>query len=260
MNRPGQQRPQAQQQPQYRSSPQQAVSTPPASAAYPPYGMPPRNVLPSAGYLPQRVLGTPFMQPRTTNGASNGAGAANFPFGLAHAGLPPHLQQQGQQQQQQQQHSLGSSGEAALDPNDFPALGAPPNSSATSNPNANNATGTPQSTSSYASAGSAPQTAAAHSQAHPTSTRDLTQDDFPALGENASPSNNTGANNGAGAPPGLFGTGGAGVIPGMLNLSGMNMMGRHPGPFDDKRVRIPSSHFRIYLIFVFAVPFSTRGL
>ncbi|KAJ7465216.1 NOT2 family protein [Mycena latifolia] len=242
MNRPGQpqQRPPAQQQPQYRPNPQpNAPQNAPTNPAYPPYGMPPRNVLPGAGYLPQRVpLASPFMQPRATNGANNGGAAANFPFGLAHAGLPPHLQQQQQQQaqQQQQQHSaLASGAEAALDPNDFPALGAPPNPPGTStNPNANNPTGTPQSTSSYASAGSAPQAAPAHSHAHPPPSRDLTQDDFPALGENAPPSNNSAANN-AGGPPGLFGTGGAGGIPGMLNLSGMGMMGRHPGPFDDKR-------------------------
>ncbi|KAJ7457621.1 NOT2 family protein [Mycena galericulata] len=241
MNRPGQpqQRPVSQQQPQYRPNPQ--PTAPPnqsANAPYPAYGMPPRNVLSAAGFLPQRVaMPSPFMQPRATNGASNGGGGANFPFALAHAGLPPHLQQQQQQaqQQQQQQHGLGSSGEAALDPNDFPALGAPPNPPGTSsNPNANNATGTPQSTSSYASAGSAPQPAPTHSHTHAPTSRDLTQDDFPALGENAPPTN-TATNNGAGGPPGLFGTGGAGGIPGMLNLSGMNMMGRHPGPFDDKR-------------------------
>ncbi|KAJ7164773.1 NOT2 family protein [Mycena crocata] len=224
MNRPGQQqRPPTQQQPQYRNPQPTAPPNQPTNPPYP-YAMPPRNVLTGPGYLPQRVpLASPFMQPRATNGASNGAGGANFPFGLAHAGLPPHLQQQQAQQQQQQQHSLGSSGEAALDPNDFPALGAAPNTTGTS---ANNAAGTPQSTSSYASAGSAPQPTPAHSHAP---TRDLTQDDFPALGENATP-----ANNGAGGPPGLFGTGGAGGIPGMLNLSGMGgMMGRHP--FDDKR-------------------------
>ncbi|KAJ6466309.1 hypothetical protein C8R45DRAFT_485452 [Mycena sanguinolenta] len=239
MNRPGQQRPVAQQQPQYRQNPQPAV-TPNAqqNQPYPPYGMPPRSVLPGAGYLPQRVpLASPFMQPRATNGQTNGTGAANFPFGLAHAGLPPHLQQQQQQQQaqqqaqQQQQHALGSNAEAALDPNDFPALGAPPNPQGSSGGSANNATGTPQST--YAAAGSAPQSAPTH--AHPTPSRDLTQDDFPALGENAPTSTNAAANNGAGGPPGLFSTGGAGGIPGMLNLSGMNMLGRHPGPFDDKR-------------------------
>ncbi|KAF8208521.1 hypothetical protein K438DRAFT_276083 [Mycena galopus ATCC 62051] len=245
MNRPGQQRPVAQQQPQYRQNPQPAV-TPNAQQPYPPYGMPPRSVLPNAGYMPQRVstmASSPFMQPRATNGQTNGAGAASFPFALSHAGIPPHLQQQQQQQQQQaqqqqqqqqqQQHALGTSGEAALDPNDFPALGASPNPQGTSGQNANNATGTPQST--YAAAGSAPQTAPAHSHPHPTPSRDLTQDDFPALGENAPTSNNAAANNGAGGPPGLFNTGGAGGIPGMLNLSGMNMMGRHPGPFDDKR-------------------------
>ncbi|KAJ6620692.1 hypothetical protein B0H10DRAFT_2020057 [Mycena sp. CBHHK59/15] len=207
--------------------------------------MPPRNVLPGAGYLPQRVpLASPFIQPRATNGASNGGGAGgNFPFGLAHAGLPPHLQQQQQQQQAQQQHALNNTAEAALDPNDFPALGAPSNPPGSSNnPNPSNATGTPQSTSSYASAGSAPPPAVAHTHAHPPPARDLTQDDFPALGDNAPPSNpsnnNSGSNgnSGAGGPPGLFGSGGAGGIPGMLNLSGMGMsVGRHPGPFDDKR-------------------------
>ncbi|KAK7048043.1 NOT2 family protein [Favolaschia claudopus] len=244
MNRPGQQRTVAQQQPQYRQSSQQPVSqNPQQNQPYAPYAMPPRNVLPGAGYLPQRVpLTSPFIQPRATNGQTNGTGAANFPFGLTHAALPPHLQQQQQQQQvqqqqaqQQQQHTVGSTGEAALDPNDFPALGAPPNTQGSSAQNASNATGTPQSTSSYASAGSAPQTAPSHSHPHSTTSRDLTQDDFPALGENAPPSNNAAANNGAGAPPGLFSTGGAGGIPGMLNLSGMNMLGRHPGPFDDKR-------------------------
>ncbi|KAJ6521398.1 NOT2 family protein [Mycena vulgaris] len=216
MNRPGQpqQRQPTQQQPQYRPNPQPTAR----------------------GYLPQRVpLASPFMQPRATNGANNGGGGANFPFGLAHAGLPPHLQQQAQQQQaqqqqQQQQHNaLGNGAEAALDPNDFPALGAPANPPGTSSTaNAGNAaTGTPQSTSSYASAGSAPQAPPAHSHAHPPTARDLTQDDFPALGENANapPSSNTPANNGNRA----------GAIPGMLNLSGMGMMGRHPGPFDDKR-------------------------
>ncbi|KAJ7163089.1 NOT2 family protein [Mycena filopes] len=198
MNRPSQQRAASQQQPQYRPNPQPAAQQ---SQQYQQYPMPPRNVLPGAGYLPQRVpLSSPFMPPRATNGASNNNNnGSTFPFGL---GLPPHLQQQ----QQQQQH-----GEAALDPNDFPALGAPPAT--------NNATGTPQSTSSYASAGSAPQPAP---HVHQTPARDLTQDDFPALGENA-PAPTT-------APPGLFA-----AVPGMLNLSGMGMMGRHPGPFDDKR-------------------------
>ncbi|KAJ7210663.1 hypothetical protein B0H12DRAFT_407544 [Mycena haematopus] len=239
MNRPGQQRPVAQQQPQYRQNPQPAV-TPNAqpNQPYPPYGMPPRSVLPGAGYLPQRVpLASPFMQPRATNGQTNGTSTPNFPFSLQHATLPPHLQQQQQQQQaqqaqqQQQQHALGASGEAALDPNDFPALGAPPNPQGSGGGSANNATGTPQST--YAAAGSAPQTAPTHP--HPTPSRDLTQDDFPALGENAPTSNNAAANNGTSGPPGLFSTSGAGGIPGMLNLSGMNMLGRHPGPFDDKR-------------------------
>ncbi|KAJ7644408.1 hypothetical protein FB45DRAFT_897843 [Roridomyces roridus] len=233
MNRP-QQRPVAPQQTQYRQTPQPtAPPNPSTNAAYPPYAMPPRSVLPGAQFLTQRVpLASPFMQPRASNGTSNGAGGASFPFGLAHAGLPPHLQQQQQAQQQQQQpqqHALGSSGEAALDLNDFPALGAPPNPAGTSS---NPTTGTPQSTSSYASAGSASQPA---QHPHTTTSRDLTQDDFPALGENAPPSNNTTANNGTGGPPGLFGAGGAGGIPGMLNLSGMGMMGRHPGPFDDKR-------------------------
>ncbi|KAJ7719932.1 hypothetical protein B0H16DRAFT_1739111 [Mycena metata] len=185
MNRPSQQRAPSQQQAQYRQNPQ-----PTAPYTQYPIQQRPGPFLPQ----PQRVpLTSPFMPPRPTNGTTQN----NFPFGLA--GLPPHLQQQ-QQQQQTQGH------DAALDPNDFPALGAPPA--------ANNASSTPQSTSSYASAGAAP-TPAPH--VHPTPARDLTQDDFPALGENAPTT----------APPGLFP-----AVPGMLNLG---MMGRHPGPFEEKR-------------------------
>ncbi|KAJ7037799.1 NOT2 family protein [Mycena alexandri] len=190
MNRASQQRAPSQQQPQYRPNPQPA-------APYTQYPIQQRLQQPGAFLAqPQRVpLPSPFMPPRATNGTTNN----NFPFGLA--GLPPHLQQQ---QQTQPQH------DAALDPNDFPALGAPP---AANNPSS----GTPQSTSSYASAGAAPQPAP---HVHQTPARDLTQDDFPALGENAPTT----------APPGLFP-----AVPGMLNLSGMGMMGRHPGPFEEKR-------------------------
>ncbi|KAF7297580.1 NOT2 family protein [Mycena kentingensis (nom. inval.)] len=209
-------------QPQYRPNPQtQAVPPNTGSNAYPPYGMPQRTVLPGTGYLPQRVpLGTPSFIPRSTNGATNGAAPGSFPFALG--ALPPHIQQQ------QQQHSLAASSEAALDPNDFPALGAPQASPA--NQSATPATGTTQSTSSsYASAGSAPTPAGTHPS------RDLTQDDFPALGgdgtsttANAAPGTAPVASNGA--PPGLFG-GGTSAIPGMLNVSGMGMnMARHPNP------------------------------
>ncbi|KAJ7070148.1 NOT2 family protein [Mycena amicta] len=216
MNRPAP-RPPAAQQPQYRPSPQQQTA-PASNAAYAPYGIPPRNVLPGTGYLPQRVpLGTPFL-PRPTNGATNGSTPSSFPFGL-----PPHLQQQ------PQQHSLPATTttEAALDPNDFPALGAAQQSPA--NPSA---TTTQSTSSSYASAGSASQPVVG---AHPP--RDLTQDDFPALGGEISTSNTgstTTTNNGA--PPGLFSANNA--IPGMLNLSGMSMLAR---PFEDKRHPIASS-------------------
>ncbi|KAF7296613.1 NOT2 family protein [Mycena chlorophos] len=231
MNRP-QQRPAAAQQPQYRPNPQQQAAAPPnagSNAGYSPYGIPPRTVLPTsgAGYLPQRVpLGTPFL-PRATNGTTNGNTQSGFPFGLG--ALPPHIQQQ---QQQQQQHSLTSAttNEAALDPNDFPALGAAAQSSP-ANPSA--AAAQAQSTS-YASAGSAPQPASAHPP------RDLTQDDFPALGgdgpTSTSTSSTTATNNGA--PPGLF-SGATNAIPGMLNLSGMGgMLGARP--FEDKRNPNPS--------------------
>ncbi|KAJ7153044.1 hypothetical protein C8R43DRAFT_1187683 [Mycena crocata] len=134
-----------------------------------------------------------------TNSVANGTGGANFPFGLAHLGLPPHLQQQQKQQQQQQQHSWAAAAKEHLTLTAF-----------------------------QRSAGSAPQPLPAHSHAP---ARDLTQDDFPAQGKNAAP-----ANNGAGGPPGLFGTGGASGIPGMRNLSEMGgMTGRHP--FDNKRYR-----------------------
>ncbi|KAF7299409.1 NOT2 family protein [Mycena indigotica] len=236
MNRPAQ-RPPTAQQATYRPSPQQQTAPPNSgsnTAAYAPYGIPPRTVIPGTGYIPQRVpLGTPFL-PRATNGTTNpnGTTPGSFPFGLG--GLPPHLQQQ-------QQHSLTATttNDAALDPNDFPALGAAQSSPANP-PSSTTQQQQSTSSSSYASAGSVPQPASG-THSHPP--RDLTQDDFPALGgsgESSSTSTTTTApstNNGA--PPGLFPGNNANAIPGMLNISGMGMMAGRP--FEDKRHPNPSS-------------------
>ncbi|TBU45583.1 hypothetical protein BD309DRAFT_707942 [Dichomitus squalens] len=183
----------------------------PYRGPYPGFGMPQRNVMPGYPSLPNQRTVVPqpspnFLQQR---------GQSNFPYTagtlqqqqaqsqsqqqLASQGALPHPAAHQQQQQTQNQGSgvnstlpphlaqnaapsslapsVSSQSELGLDPNDFPALGAAP---ASSTPAATNANAT--SYASQAGTGAGGNGAQAGSGLGANQQRELTAEDFPALG------------------------------------------------------------------------------
>ena len=209
----------------------------PFRTQFPPYGMPPRNVMPGYPALPNHRT-TQNVVPQPSPNYIQQRGQSGFPFvggiqqqqqsqqassqhtaqtPLSH---PSHQQQQPQSQQgaatttslpphlqQNSAPSLGAStsvssaSEVGLDPNDFPALGSTPTSLNT--PSTTNAT-------SYASqAGTGAGAVGNGAAAGVSGQRDFTADDFPALGgsgQSTQPQPSAQAPpNGDGHPPGLNG-------------------------------------------------------
>ncbi|KAF8635824.1 hypothetical protein AX15_000023 [Amanita polypyramis BW_CC] len=210
---------------------------------YPSYGLPPRNVLQSSGYVPglqannhrssqQSQVQNLGPQP-TPNFLQQRGQAGGFGFsGVLGQHQPSSLQQQQQQMPTQQQtngtsssiplhlaqmHNLGapsvsSTSEVNLDPNDFPALGSAPVTNNSSNNNAGSGTGVPATSyASQAGLGSSGGGSGTVGNTASNQSRDFTPDDFPALGgqtqaqsQNSTQSQSTGQDNHS-HPPGLNG-------------------------------------------------------
>ncbi|KAF9483404.1 hypothetical protein BDN70DRAFT_873916 [Pholiota conissans] len=219
------------------------------------------------------------LTPQPTPGFNQPRGQSTYAFGGALGQHQPSsiLQQQQQpplpsQQQQQQAQANGaqnsiaslltpssglsatpaisSASEVGLDPNDFPALGSTP---ANANPSSSNNGSGAGATTSYASqagtgvllGGSGSSGNAIGSSATAAQTRDFTPDDFPALGGQSQPSqqtrDNLQAQESLSHPPGLNGFQtsdpqhlrqtllGSQGTPGMLNLGPTQSRNVHPG-------------------------------
>ncbi|KAA1473840.1 hypothetical protein DENSPDRAFT_840356 [Dentipellis sp. KUC8613] len=182
------------------------------------YGMPPRNAMPgypglpnhrttqnvlpqpSPGFAQQRTPGFPFgaglQQQQSQQSQSqhqhqqvplqqHGQQPPNQPS-AAHSNLPPHLSQTNTPSIGGTAPSVSSASEVGLDPNDFPALGSTPATTASvpSNNNGNGGGGVSTSYASQAGTGVPPGTSGSLQTPGPVAnqSRDFTADDFPALG------------------------------------------------------------------------------
>lgn len=153
--------------------------------------------------------------------------------------LPPHLQGMAGAPGLGNAQSGSSTSEAALDPNDFPALGS--TSGTGSGGTGANSTSSPVTTlaSSYASqagTGLTPASVSSGSQGGGSASqaRDFTADDFPALGgqsqSNATQGTNSSAAQDASHPPGLNGLSSQGDQHRQNMLGALQGTGQHPTP------------------------------
>ncbi|TFK93279.1 hypothetical protein K466DRAFT_642904 [Polyporus arcularius HHB13444] len=248
----------------------------PFRAPYPGYGMPQRNVMPGYPALPNQRTVVPQPSPNflQQQQQQQQRGQSSFPYNagtlqqqqaqsqtqlssqnvLSHtphqqpaqgsgasSTLPPHLSQNATPSSLAP--SVSSQSELGLDPNDFPALGAPPASSTPATSNANAASYATQA--GTGAGGSGGQAGNGLSGSQP---RELTAEDFPALGGQNSQANQQGSQatqqtSADSHPPGLNGfqqdpqhrqsllgslTAGAQQQPGLLNL-GQQARNVHPG-------------------------------
>ncbi|KAI0060410.1 hypothetical protein BV25DRAFT_1807460 [Artomyces pyxidatus] len=226
----------------------------PFRGPYPSYGMAPRNVMagypglpnhrtaqnmvpqPSPGFVQQRTPGFPFgtglqqqqsQQPQQQHPQAplqqHGQQPPSQPS-TAHSSLPPHLAQNATPSLGGGAPSVSSASEVGLDPNDFPALGSTPATSASAPSNNNGASAAATSYASQAGTGVPPSGSGSVPLAGTNPTRDFTADDFPALGgaqasQQQQPSSQT--QNQDSHPPGLNGLHGLASgqqQPGLLNL------------------------------------------
>ncbi|KAI0049452.1 hypothetical protein FA95DRAFT_1581784 [Auriscalpium vulgare] len=202
-----------------------------------------QNMLPqpSPGFVQQRTPGFPFtsglqqQQPQQQQSQQQHQPASLQQHGQQqpsqpsnpHSNLPPHLVQSATPSVGGTAPSVSSASEVGLDPNDFPALGSTPATSASVPSNNNGSSGAATSYATQAGTGVPPSGSVVVPLTGPSQPRDFTADDFPALGgPTAQQASQSQAQEGH--PPGLNGLhavgSGLGQVaggqqqPGLLNL------------------------------------------